>query len=71
MSILYPLLKFKSTFLPVAAVAPGSVSRCPPVDPGEMDDEVEAVPVEVVQAENVVATRTGMSGVRFTIYYLL
>lgn len=50
-------------------MAPGSVSRCPPVDPGEMDDEVEAVAVEVVQAENVVATRTGMSGVRFTVSF--
>lgn len=43
-------------------MAPGSVSRCLPVDPGEMDDEEEAVPVEVGQAENVVVTRTGMSG---------
>lgn len=50
-------------------MAPGSVSRCPPVDPAEMDDEGEAAPVEVVQAENVVATRTGMSRVRFTILF--
>lgn len=50
-------------------MAPGSVSRCPPVDPGEMVDEAEAVPVEVVEAENAVATRTGMYRVRITIYF--